>query len=176
MSANKKNTGHSNTGSSNAGHRNAGDYNAGDYNAGHWNAGNSNTGFFNTTTPSKVNIFDVMNEKAEWDACDKPSFIYFNLTEWIVSQDMTDEEKSENESHVNTGGYLKKNDYKAEFQRSYTKASKEDQAKIFNIPNFDADKFFEISGIDVRINTEVEDKKAELIAKAEELLEQARNM
>ena len=140
------------------------------------NTGDWNTGFFNTTTPDKVNVFDVLTEETLWDNCDKPSFIYFHLTNWITSENMTDEEKAANESHGNTGGYLKKLDYKEEFKRSYIEASEDDRKKIFNIPNFDADKFFEISGIDVRVDEEKETKKAELIAKAEELLEEARNM
>ena len=52
----------------------------------------------------------------------------------------------------------------------------EDRKKIFNIPNFDADKFLAISGIDVRVDSEREEKKAALIKKANELLEQAKNM
>ena len=85
-------------------------------------------------------------------------------------------EKEDNKKHGETGGYLKTLDYKEAFKESYNKASKEDRKKIFNIPNFDADKFLEISGIDVRIDSEQESKKQALIAKANELLEQAKNM
>ena len=145
-------------------------------NTGKWNTGDLNTGFFNTTTPDSINIFDVVTDKSLWASCDKPGFIYFDLTVWVCSENMTIEEKEANESHGNAGGYLKKLDYKEEFQRSYREASEDDKKKIFNIPNFDADKFLEISGIDVRIDEEKEIKKAELIAKAEELLEQARRM
>lgn len=160
----------------NTGDWNTGDWNTGYWNTGSWNTGSRNTGFFNTTTPDKVNVFDVLTEISIWDKCDKPDFIYFNLTMWILSGNMTDEEKEANESHVNTGGYLKNLDYKEEFQRSYLKASEDDRKKVFNIPNFNADKFLKISGIDVRIDEEKETKKSELIAKAEELLEQARMM
>ena len=90
--------------------------------------------------------------------------------------EMTQKEKNENPSYGNTEGYLKKLDYKEEFQSSYNKATEEDRKKIFNLPNFNADKFLEISGIDVRANTEQEQKKQALIAKANELLEQAKNM
>jgi hypothetical protein len=89
---------------------------------------------------------------------------------------MTDKEKEENPQFGNTEGYLKKLNYKEEFKKSYEKATKEDRKKIFNIPNFDANKFFEISGIDVTKDAEQESKKAALIAKANELLEQAKNM
>ena len=171
-----RNTGDSNTGYSNTGHSNTGYRNTGSRNTGAWNTGDSNTGYFNTETPDTVNVFDMPTIREDWDCCDKPDFIYFDLTLWIYSKNMTDAEKAANESHANTGGYLKKLDYKEEFKKSYDKATQEDRDKIHNIPNFNAEKFLEISGIDVRIDTEKETKKAELIAKAEELLEQARKM
>ena len=171
-----RNTGNWNTGNRNTGDRNTGNSNTGNWNTGNWNTGNWNTGFFNTTTPTTVNVFDVLTEKKLWDECEKPDFIHFSLAVWVCSESMTNKEKEANESHGNSGGYLKKLDYKEEFQRSYSEASEKDKKKIFNIPNFDADKFLEISGIDVRVDEEKETKKAELIAKAEELLEQARKM
>ena len=63
---------------------------------------------------------------------------------------MTDEEKANNETCKTTGGYLKEYEYKEAFQASYNKASVEDKALLLALPNFDADVFFEISGIDVR--------------------------
>ena len=170
------NTGDLNTGNWNAGNRNTGNRNTGNRNTGDWNTGNLNTGYFNVKTSDQINVFDKLINRSEWDNCDKPNFIYFNLTVWIPLSEMTDKEKEENESCGNTEGYLKKLDYQEEFKKSYEKASKEDRDKILNIPNFDAAKFLEISGIDVRVDTEKETKKAELIAKAEELLEQARKM
>jgi len=170
------NTGYRNTGYRNTGSWNTGSWNTGDRNTGCWNTGCCNTGYFNTETPDTVNIFDDPASREEWDNCDKPNFIYFDLAVWISSEDMTEEEKAVNESHGNTGGYLKKLDYKEEFKKSYDKAPQEDRDKIHNIPNFNADKFLEISGIDVRVDSENEAKKAELIAKAEELLYQARKM
>ena len=170
------NTGNRNTGDRNTGSCNTGNRNTGSCNTGSWNAGNRNTGFFNTSTPDKINVFDAPTNICEWDKCDKPDFIYFSLTKWVPVSEMTQNEKDDNPGFGNTEGYLKKLDYKEEFKKSYSEASEEDRNKIFNVPNFDADKFLEISGIDVRINKEKETKKAELIAKAEELLEQARKM
>lgn len=134
------------------------------------NTGDWNTGYFNTTTPDRVNIFDVCTLKSEWDKCDKPNFICFDLTQWIPESEMTQQEKDDNDTYGNTGGYLKKLDYKEAFKDSYNKASEEDRKKIFNLPNFDADKFLEISGIDVRFDNELEAKKKALIEKANELL------
>ena len=170
------NTGDRNTGNGNTGDRNTGYRNTGDSNTGNWNTGSWNTGYFNTTTPSKVNVFDVECDRSEWDNCEKPRFIYFSLNHWVPESEMTIEEKNQNDNYGNVGGYLKKRDYKEAFNDSYNNASEEDRKKIFNLPNFDADKFFEISGIDVRVDTELEQKKRALIEKANELLKQAENL
>ncbi|MFU8927524.1 hypothetical protein [Acinetobacter puyangensis] len=64
---------------------------------------------------------------------------------------MSDVEKQENPSFSCTGGYLKKYDYKEAFTKSVTEASKEDRDLIRALPNFDADIFLEISGVDLRL-------------------------
>ena len=130
------NTGGFNTGGFNTGDRNTGDWNTGGFNTGDWNTGDRNTGYFNTETPDKINVFDVPTDKADWDKCEKPNFIYFNLTLWVSMSDMTQKEKYDNPTYGNAGGYLKKLDYKEEFQSSYNKATEEDRKKIFNLPNF----------------------------------------
>lgn len=117
-----------------------------------------------------------MTSKKDWENCEKPKFIYFQLSVWVTASEMTNKEKEDNPTYLHTDGYLKSKEYKEAFKESYDKASKEDRAKVFNLPNFNADKFLEISGIDVRIDTEQESKKQALIAKANELLEQAKNM
>ncbi len=155
---------------------NTGGRNTGYFNTGNWNTGNWNTGYFNTETPVQINVFDILTNKVDWDICDKPNFIYFNLTLWVSVSKMTQKEKDENPTCDNIGRYLKKLDYKEEFKSSYDKATKEDKERIYNLPNFNAGKFFEISGIDVRVDTEQESKKQALIAKAEELLAQAEKM
>ncbi len=170
------NTGNWNTGYCNTGDRNTGYWNTGYCNTGDWNTGNWNTGYFNTSTPDQINVFDVLTNKTEWDNCDKPNFIYFNLTVWVPMSEMTYKEKEDNPEYGNTEGYLRKLDYKEAFKDSYDKADEEDRKKIFNLPNFNADKFLDISGIDVRVDNEQETKKKALIAKANELLEQAKNM
>jgi hypothetical protein len=82
---------------------------------------------------------------------------------------MTEQEKKDNPNYETTEGYLKVLEYKEAFQESYNRASKEDREKIFNIPNFNAKKFFEISGIDVKINTEASDEKEALLSEILEL-------
>ena len=149
------NTGDRNTGDWNTGDWNTGNRNTGDWNTGNWNTGNRNTGYFNIDKP-KVRIFwketDIKKEDINF-----PSWLYFELTEWISESDMTDEQKEddENEHYKTTGGILVSYDYKEAFQKSYNKATREEQLKVKDLPNFDADMFYEIPGI--RIDDEKEE-------------------
>ena len=150
-----RNTGDWNTGDWNAGDRNTGDWNAGDRNAGDrnagdWNAGDRNTGYFNTTTPDTISVFNKECKVEDWENTTKPDFIYFNnLTKFIWSSDMTDEEKEKHPEHVCLGGYLRKMTYKEAFKKSWDDADEEDRKFVLGLPNFDNEVFKEISGIDV---------------------------
>ena len=62
---------------------------------------------------------------------------------------MTDEEKKENHKSNITDGYLKTIPMKDAWKKSWDSATEEDKEKLFKLPNFDADVFKEISGIDV---------------------------
>jgi PPE-repeat protein len=137
-----RNTGDRNTGDSNTGHRNTGDWNTGD-----WNTGDRNTGSFNTETPKDILVFNKKCSKEKWDNANKPSWLYFNLTQWVDFSDMTDYEKEQYPSCKTTGGYLKKYDYKEAFKKSFDNASKEQQQAIKKLPNWNKKVFFEISGI-----------------------------
>ena len=150
------NTGHSNTGNCNTGHRNTGNWNTGhsntgNWNTGNWNTGSYNTGFFNTKTPKTIKVFGKKCLRTDWDNAEKPACLHFQLTEWIDEDEMSDAEKQENPNYSCTGGYLKKFDYKEAFTKSVTKASKEERDMIRALPNFDADIFLEISGVDLRL-------------------------
>jgi hypothetical protein len=167
-----RNTGNWNTGYCNTGDRNTGYWNTGDRNTGNWNNCNFETGYFNTTQSDDVRIFNKSYPREKWESLDKPDFLYFNLTEWIRSEDMTDKEKEENPTHETTCGYLRKYEYKEAFKESWDEASKEDRKKVFNLPNFDADILLEISGIDVR-KDDNSDKIKTLIEAQKELVEKA---
>ena len=144
------NTGHSNTGDNNTGNSNTGNRNTGNGNTGNWNTVNKETGFFNTVQSETIRVFNKNISIDVWNDSEKPGLLYFGLTEWIGADDMTDAEKLENPTHETTGGYLREYGYKEAFQKSYNEASEEDRALLLKLPNFDADVFFEISGIDVR--------------------------
>mgnify|MGYP001626848349 CR=1 FL=1 len=187
------NTGHSNTGSFNTGNGNTGDWNTGDWNTGDWNTGNLNTGnrntgnrntgewntcdnetgFFNTVQSEKIRVFNSIVKRSEWENYDKPCFLDFDLTEWIEESEMTEEEKRDNPTYKDTGGYLKKYEYKEAFKKSWDNANKEDRKRILDCPNFDNGIFFDISGIDV--NKELQTKKV-TIELTEEQLEKIKHL
>ncbi len=152
------NTGDCNSGHRNSGHRNSGDWNSGNWNSGHrnsgnrnsgdWNSGDWNSGFLNSEKP-KLRIFNKETDVSIKDIV-FPNWLNFSISEWIDFHNMTDEEKKLHPSAEITGGYLKVLDYKEAAQRSYAKASKEDQDLIEQVPNYNADVLFEIFGIDRR--------------------------
>ena len=70
----------------------------------------------------------------------------FILTEWIY---YTEEEKAQDKAKELIGGYLKRYDYKEACAKWWEKMTQENREIIKQIPNFDADKFYEITGIRV---------------------------
>jgi len=144
------NTGDHNVGDHNTGYHNVGNHNTGDRNIGDWNTGHGNTGFFNTKTSDTILVFGKETSVDVWVKSYKPDFLFFDLTELVDYNDMTEDEKQNNQSAKTTSGYLKQYDYKEAFIKSWEAADHEDRIKIKDLPNFDYDMFYEISGIDVK--------------------------
>ena len=92
-------------------------------------------------------VFNKNCKKKDWEKANKPSFIYFELTEWISFGDMSDDEKIKYPKAYVCDGYLKSYSYKEAWANSFKNATKEDIELLKKLPNFDADVFFEISGI-----------------------------
>jgi hypothetical protein len=172
-----RNTGDWNTGNWNTGDRNTGYWNTGDWNTGNWNTIDRSTGYFNTVQEHIVMVFNKPMLSSDFHKLDLPSFLFFYLVEFVQSSEMTDEEKEENPSYETTGGYLKKLYYKEAFQKSYNDLSEEERVEqtkqLKALPNFDADVFYEISGIRIESSDSIQDKISELksqIAKLESRL------
>jgi hypothetical protein len=170
-----KNTGDYNTGNSNSGDWNTGDWNSGacnvgDWNTGGWNNGNRNTGNHNIgdwnksslstgcfmTADNKIMMF---NKPSDWTMDDwrnSMACIIMNNCpadctdiDWIAASYMTDEEKNEHPDYKIKGGYLKVTKYKADKQKWWDDLSYSDKKEVISLPNFDADIFFECTGIKV---------------------------
>ena len=140
-------TGGYSTGDHSTGNRSTGNRSTGNGSTGDWSISNYSTGHFSTENYSGFGAFDKPCTRLEWSNAVIPSWLYFNLIEWVPERDMTDEEKESNPTYDTTGGYLKVYNYKEAFQASYNRATREEQLKIKELPNFDADKFYQISGI-----------------------------
>ena len=117
------NSGNRNSGNRNSGNGNSGYGNSGDWNSGNWNSCDFETGAFNTTDPETIRAFNQPCNKEEWDNAYKPDFLYFDI---------------------------KDGNYKASFQESWDSADKDGRERVRDLPNFDAEVFYELSGIDLR--------------------------
>ena len=127
--------------------------NTGDRNTGNWNTGNRNTGFFSTITP-KVTLFEKPVDMTCGDVCEIPGIQILNWNYennwWIYSQNMTEEEKTAHPEHETLGGYLKSIPFKDACALMWGNLTKEEKEMVKAIPNFDADIFYRITGIEVK--------------------------
>ena len=145
------NTGNWNTGDWNTGNGNTGNNNTGDWNTGEWNKSSFNTGCFNTEE-QKIMLFNKPSSMTycEWidsDARDLLNQIPKNVVEWVHKENMTDTEKAAHPTYETTGGYLKVLD-ESECGQLWWNALTDYQKNIIKgIPNFDADIFFQCTGI-----------------------------
>ena len=169
----KNNSGNYNSGYCNCGNYNTGDWNSGDYNSGNcndgsYNSGNCNDGDYNTGDWNKTNFSSgcfnteeskilMFNKPSDWSIedwrCSKAkellNTISYNALQWVHSDKMTEEEKEQYPKYKTTGGYLKKLDKIECNQLWWNTLSDCDKNVIKSLPNFDAEIFKEITGIDI---------------------------
>ena len=157
------NTGNRNTGNRNTGNRNTGDWNTGDWNTGDCNTGNRNTGdwnksSFNTgcfnTEEQKIMLFNKPSNMTYSEWLDSNARYLLNqipkdVVEWVYEEDMTDEEKAAHPTYETTGGYLKVLDESECGQLWWGSLSDRRKEIIKAIPNFDAEIFFQCTGVRV---------------------------
>ena len=149
------NSGDSNSGDWNSGNRNSGDWNSGDLNSGNrnsgdWNKCNGSNGVFCTIDPT-IKIFDkdtnmTLKEFINSKYNKALRSVELKLTEWIW---YTEEEMKEDENKRLIGGYLKEYSYKEACANWWNELTEENKEIIKSIPNFDSDKFKEITGIKI---------------------------
>ena len=148
-----RNTGDCNTGNRNTGNRNTGNRNTGNRNTGDWNKSSFNTGCFNTEE-QKIMLFNKPSNMtySEWldsDARYLLNQIPKDVVEWVYEEDMTDEEKAAHPTYETTGGYLKVLDESECGQLWWGSLSDRRKEIIKAIPNFDAEIFFQCTGVRV---------------------------
>ena len=144
------NSGSRNSGDWNSGDWNSGDWNSGNWNSGDWNSGDWNSGFFNENE-NKCYIFDKLSDMTVLQFRNSRFYealisVPFILTEWV---EYTEEEKKADKVKELIGGYLKKYEYKEACKTWWDKLSDKNKEIIHEIPNFDAEKFYRITGIQI---------------------------
>lgn len=149
------NTGDCNTGNRNTGNRNTGDFNTGDWNTGDWNFTNSSTGCF-CTEEQHIKMFD---KETNWTIddwyrsngydtmsnCPKKT----EVVEWIEEERMSEQEKEDNPTYKTTGGYLRVTEEYSDRQAWWDDLDDTSKYDVYNLPNFDAEKFYKCTGIRV---------------------------
>ena len=148
-----RNSGNRNSGDWNSGNRNSGNRNSGDCNSGDWNKASFCLGCFNTVD-QKLKFFDKETSMtfSQWrnsDAYYLLSRIDDAPTEWVWASDMTDDEKNTNPDWEINDGYLKKRNTSGAIKKWWESLDSDEKEIIKHIPNFDAKKFEEITGINV---------------------------
>ena len=147
------NSGNCNSGNWNSGNWNSGDWNSGNCNSGDWNATSFSNGCFNTVSP-KIYMFNKPTDWTfeQWFNCRARSLlneIDDCPLEYVYLSDMTDEEKAAHPEAKTTGGYLKERTTADNARKWWAELSADDRNVILSLPNFDAEIFKEITGIDV---------------------------
>ena len=145
------NTGYYNTGNRNTGNRNTGNRNTGYCNTGDWNKSSFNTGCFNTVE-QKIMLFNKQSDMTYRDWCKSDARYLLNqipkdVVKWVYEENMTDTEKAAHPTYETTGGYLKVLDESECGQLWWNGLSDHQKNIIKAIPNFDAEIFFQCTGI-----------------------------
>ena len=88
----------------------------------------------------------TMKEVMQTDWCWMLFKYSIDLTRWI---EYTDEEKQSDKDKDLIGGYLKTYTYKEACKNWWNEYTDKEKAVIMSMPNFDKDKFKQITGIEV---------------------------
>lgn len=126
--------------------------NIGNCNSGDWNIGDYNSGVF-CTDVRKIRMFNKETDLTyeDWMNSEARNILKKNsyLTKWIRIDDMTEEEEKNNPGYEINNGYLKVFTFEEMCKNMWDSLTEEEKKIIIEIPNFDADIFKEITGIEV---------------------------
>ena len=147
------NSGDRNSGDRNSGNRNSGTRNSGDWNSGDWNKTSFSNGCFNTVSP-KIYMFNKITDWTLQNWFDSRARYLLNQIdncplEYVWFDTMSDEEKAAHPEAKTTGGYLKERTTADNARKWWAGLDAADRNVIFSLPNFDAEVFKEITGVDV---------------------------
>ena len=142
-----------NTGKACTGRCNSGDHNSGNRNSGDWNATSFSGGCFNTEQP-KIYMFNKPSNWTFQNWYGSRAWYLLNQIddcplEYVYLSDMTDEEKAAHPEAETTGGYLKERTTADNARKWWAGLDADDRNEILSLPNFNAETFKKITGIDI---------------------------
>ena len=159
------NSGEYNTGNGNTGNWNSGKWNTGDGNTGNWNSGDGNTGDWNKSSSNNgcfmtvAPVITMFNKPSEWTIDDwwhsqaraimNSCPVNYTNNVWIMPSDMTGKEKEEHPEYKIAGGYLNVVEHEGDRQIWWDELSESDKQEVMSLPNFDANIFYECTGIKI---------------------------
>ena len=143
-----RNSGDWNSGNQNSGYWNSGDWNSGDWNSGYWNSGDRNSGYWNSCNYSN-GVFCNQEDK-DIRIFNKPSGM--SLEEFWNSKyyEALQSEPLGLTYWDNENKKLKCRSYKDACAIWWSKLTEKNKKIIQEIPNFDPEIFFDITGIDIK--------------------------
>ena len=147
------NSGNRNSGNRNSGDCNSGNRNSGNRNSGDWNATSFSGGCFNTEQP-KIYMFNKLSDWTLQNWLNSRARYLLNqiddcTLEYVWLDDMTDEEKAAHPEAKTTGGYLKERTTADNASKWWAGLNAADRNEILSLPNFNAETFKKITGIDI---------------------------
>lgn len=138
------NSGHFNSGSWNRGMLNTGCYNTGNFNTGSFNKGSYNSGFYNVGD-GNTGCFNTTEEKIRF--FNKPS--NYTYSDWTTSEEATIMSKVMSPVFEMVEGSIEKLDEGKAAQLQWDSLTVKEQEIIKSLPNFDAEIFYQCTGIKV---------------------------
>ena len=143
-------TGYRSTGDCSTGNRSTGNRSTGNCSTGDWSISNRSTGHF-STIDGHPSFFDKPF-KGTWDeAAELIPYVVLKIgAYWVDSSEMTEQQKADHPMHEKTGGVLLKHNhtYHEAWAIAWSEMDQATRDRFLNLPNFDAEKFKQITGID----------------------------
>ena len=159
-STGNRSTGSGSTGDCSTGNRSTGDCSTGDGSTGNgstgygstgdWSISNGSTGHF-STIDGQPSFFDKPFNGTWVEALELIPYVGLKLgTYWVASSEMTEQQKADHPTHEKTGGVLLKynHTYHQAWEIAWSEMDQATKDRFLNLPNFDAEKFKQITGID----------------------------
>ena len=112
---------------------------------------------FCTEKQPTIKIFDVQTDWTFDDWEDSEAYRVmskcpYSYSDYISADDMTDEEKERHPEYKTIGGYIKVFSVtNTDKQSWWDSLSNRERQAVYDLPNFDADKFFSCTGIKAEV-------------------------